>query len=138
MVGLLRRHGLEELHDLDLNAGTGDMGLVDSIEELAADADFELRALPSPGWKDVADVRRLLGLSSSGQEAHEKNGDDWLHYCHRSWIVYVCDPPIIVTTFAARCTMTANKFRTSRPSTLMSRISKAHRSLQPFPWGCTV
>ena len=36
--------------------------LVDSVEELAADADFELRALLSPGRKGVADVRRLLGL----------------------------------------------------------------------------
>ena len=42
------------------------MGRGNAVEELPADADFEFRALPSAGRKDVADVRRLLGLGLGG------------------------------------------------------------------------
>ena len=77
LVGLLLRHRLDEFHDLDLDAGPGDTGVGDAVEGLAADADFEFGALPPPGRKDIADVRRLLGLGLGDQskEAGEDHRD---------------------------------------------------------------
>lgn len=78
LIGLHLRHRLDEFHNLDLDAGPGDMGLVDSVEELPADADFEFRSLPSPGRKDIADMWRLLGLGWEGasRDSGEQGSDE--------------------------------------------------------------
>ena len=74
--GLRGGKGLEVVHYGGLHTGSGDHGGRYAVEELAADGDFEGRALASAGGVGVAGVRHLLlgGGEECEAEAFQRRG----------------------------------------------------------------